>query len=844
MRSFNVTRGFFLVFILLTVVTSDVFARPGTDPSTSDVSTTARPTTAIVRRLEQLKDMEESTLKGWYELVKKFLHLIKSDNETLPLIIDYVEGKEHFHLPDSLLTLAKMNTAFLVLVGIGITYVVAMLFSGLFFLCCRYCGRCGAKDSQRQRSSLGCWRTTHKFCLVVMIAFLVVPFICMCIINEHMKQSLPSAKSNATEVFTILIDYANETQDEISRFAKKMEEPNSDEKLHSLFQAKFASPLKEAISELLSEERLDEIKSIVNWLIAIKENYTEVTDTTSLSSAMQELKDKIGNIRQLIGNYCPDSNSELCSYDFKPLPVERINIEHDMARIENEFEKLVKYSDLQDVVDKIQNNTMLSDVFSEKSKDLRKLADDLKPQRKEEFEKIVKKINLTIDEIKLNLGYAKKTVDNALVETDSYEIYRWWAMFGIALLLIIPVVFLVLGLICGCCGYEKDRHPTKRSSVSNCGGCCLILAVYCFFLIASILMLLTVGLFVAGGNLEIFVCAPLYQDELTILDQVKERVAALQTDDLKNIVPSKILKECQEDQPIFQVLDLPALASDNTTLSEHIRAKLEASDISPGLRKTIYQKTDEIKKYFDNFTEALNLTEMKDFPELLQSTSKNTKATISEFSDVVKSSLGKDGSDPERLEELNKFVSQLLRDINDWEMKLNNLSSTLKHISEEADFYKDKIRQLREDLNEIEQKLPVMVEKHLLQFTVGYVEDIVQKFKSSIGRCNPIWVSFDTARTVVCQFVVNPVNGYWFGLGWSLLFIIPTIIFAVKLSRHYIKMKYDDDIYIHDSGEAVPLEEMNRSKPFSYTNPGGGWMPHNYVVHPASGNQARQFNYK
>lgn len=844
MGSFNMTGGFLLAFLLLTAVTSNVFARPGTDPSSSDESTTAKPTTAIVRRLEQLKDMEESTLKGWYELVKRFLHLIKSDNETLPLIIDYIQGKEHFQLPDSLMTLAKMNTAFLVLVGIGIAYVVAMLFSGLFFLCCRYCGRCGAKDSQRQRSTLGCWRTTHKFCLVVMIAFLVVPFICMCIINEHMKQSLPSAKSNATEVFNILIDYANDTQDEINRFGKDIETPKSDEQLHNLFQSKFLSPVKEEISELISEERLDEIKSIVNWLIAIKENYTEVTDTTSLSSAMQELKNKIGNIRQLMREYCHESSHELCSYSFRELPVEDINIERDMAPIENEFEKLVKYSDLQDVIDKIQNNTMLSDVFSEKSKDLRKLADDLKPQRKKEFEKIVKKVNETIDQIKLTLGYSKKDVEDALAKTNGYEIYRWWTMFGVALALIIPVAFLILGLICGCCGYEKDRHPTKRSSVSNCGGCCLILAVYCFFVMASVLMLLTVGLLIAGGNMEIFVCAPLYEDDLTILDQVKERVDALQTDDMKNITPSKILRECKEDRPIFEILDLPGLATNNTTLSEHMRAKLEQSDISPGLNKTIYQKTEEIKKYFDNFTEALNLTEMKYFPEMLQNTSKSTKAKILEFSVIVNSALEKEGGDAGNLEDLNRFVSQLLRDISDWEMKLNNLSSTLKHISEEADFYKDKISRLREDLIEVEKKLPQMVENHILQFTVGYVEDTLQKFKSNIGRCNPVWVSFDTARTVVCQFVVNPINGYWFGLGWSLLFIIPTIIFAVKLSRHYIKMKYDDDMYIHDSGEAVPLEELNRSKPFSYTNPGGGWMPHNYVVHPASGNQARQFNYK
>jgi len=35
-------------------------------------------------------------------------------------------------------------------------------------------------------------------------------------------------------------------------------------------------------------------------------------------------------------------------------------------------------------------------------------------------------------------------------------------------------------------------------------------------------------------------------------------------------------------------------------------------------------------------------------------------------------------------------------------------------------------------------------------------------------------------------------NGFWFGLGWGLLFFIPTIIIAIKTSNYYRKMNEEE----------------------------------------------------
>lgn len=37
-------------------------------------------------------------------------------------------------------------------------------------------------------------------------------------------------------------------------------------------------------------------------------------------------------------------------------------------------------------------------------------------------------------------------------------------------------------------------------------------------------------------------------------------------------------------------------------------------------------------------------------------------------------------------------------------------------------------------------------------------------------------------------------NGFWFSIGFCLLFFIPAIIFNVKLAKHYRRMTYERDM--------------------------------------------------
>ncbi|KFM78678.1 Prominin-1, partial [Stegodyphus mimosarum] len=407
-------------------------------------------------------------------------------------------------------------------------------------------------------------------------------------------------------------------------------------------------------------------------------------------------------------------------------------------------------------------------------------------------------------------------------------------MFAIAAILLVPVAFLSLGLICGCCGYEKERHPTKRSTSSNCGGLCLILAVYIFFLISSALMVVTILLFVIGGNCQTFVCIPLFQPNFEVLDQMKEKLTSYHNDSIfKDMKPSKLLKDCNDNKGIIVALGL------NTSDPEKFLSKVDSGnsdEIDEKLKKALLEITSEIREKLHQFTNDLNLKEMKDLPQKLQESLRSSKANISAFINDIKAALAEDsnGDVSETLRFVDESAADLFSEVDEFEKKLNNFSTTLLNIYSEADNYKAKIREIEENLNDVEERLPKVIKTHLFQ-AVASSSGWTDKMEN-VGRCYPFWLAFDIARTAICEFVVDPINGFWFGLGWALVFIIPTIFFSVKLSRYYLRMKYDDDPYIHDSGEAIPLEDMSRAKPFSYINPGATtWMfnqHQNYMVHP------------
>lgn len=66
--------------------------------------------------------------------------------------------------------------------------------------------------------------------------------------------------------------------------------------------------------------------------------------------------------------------------------------------------------------------------------------------------------------------------------------------------------------------------------------------------------------------------------------------------------------------------------------------------------------------------------------------------------------------------------------------------------------------------------------------------------------------ALDSAVDVfLCRYIIDPMNLFWFGIGKATIFLLPAIIFAVKLAKYYRRMDSED---VYDDGETVPMKNL------------------------------------
>ncbi|XP_063435672.1 prominin-1-A-like [Mytilus trossulus] len=77
----------------------------------------------------------------------------------------------------------------------------------------------------------------------------------------------------------------------------------------------------------------------------------------------------------------------------------------------------------------------------------------------------------------------------------------------------------------------------------------------------------------------------------------------------------------------------------------------------------------------------------------------------------------------------------------------------------------------------------------LLSYIDSYIDQVRYLIYNELAACSPIWNLWDSLTTTFCNYTIDPLNGFWFALGWGLLFCIPLIIIGIKLSNYYRRMK-------------------------------------------------------
>ncbi|XP_051473861.1 prominin-1 isoform X12 [Apus apus] len=406
---------------------------------------------------------------------------------------------------------------------------------------------------------------------------------------------------------------------------------------------------------------------------------------------------------------------------------------------------------------------------------------------------------------------------------EQYDFYRWLGCLILCCMVVLILVFYYLGLLCGTCGFDKQASPTTRGCISNTGGNFLMAGVGFSFLFSWVLMVVVVLTFVTGGNVEKLVCEPFEDKTLfKVLDTPyllnKHWKNYLSGILFKNpnidLTFEKVYSDCKENKGIYTSLHLEHLFNINeflniTMYTEDVALKIEHIQIN--LSKIIL--LDDIgKESLLNFSSS-GLQGINFAAYLAEINKSVTKVDLLSFANDLEARA--DQLPKGALENALKGHANNIRMIHN--QQVVPLEQAMKYVKARSTLNQS-IRLLKRTSSELTAKVKnvigavntaqflinnnaslviVQETKKYMDTIVGYFEQYVAWVKESIATevapCKPIANVVDTAVDIfLCSYITDSVNTFWFGLGGSSMFLIPAIIFAVKLSKYYRRMDTED----------------------------------------------------
>ncbi|XP_027747019.1 prominin-1 isoform X9 [Empidonax traillii] len=782
-----------------------------------------------------------------FKIVHAFLYLVQPNSFPQDLIRKVAQqqlgnSRGDYQKPENVvLTLQAIyyEIGFIVSAALGLLFILLLPLVGLCFCMCRCCDNCGGEMHQRQKKNADCQRSCFATFLFVASLIISVGVLCAYAANQHLTNQVRGAKKLVNSNFKDLKIFLNDTPAQIdylvSQYNTAKDKALSDlnnvgPMLGIRVQEQLGKEVRPALDAALSmagairetKEALENVSVSVEVLQEGTERlHTNLTDVKMHLS--NTLNDSACNAAQAAStcNIIRNSLSQLnVNANFSGLP----GVSSQLAKVNDvlkiDLSSLVQkgYAAFNDTPDLVVNQTrnILSAVPYIKSM-LESIGSNITT-----FTKALP-VEKILADLMVYLTQSEAYVQDYFPLVEQYDFYRWLGCLILCCMVVLILVFYYLGLLCGTCGYDKHASPTTRGCISNTGGNFLMAGVGFSFLFSWVLMTVVVLTFVTGGNVEKLVCEPFEDKNLFkvldtpyLLNQHWKNYLAgiLFKNPNVNLTFEKVYSDCKENKGIYTSLHLEYLFNINEFLNvsmytEDVALKIEHIQIN--LSKIIL--LDEIgKENLLNFSSSG--IDGIDFSAYLTEINKSvTKVDLLSFANDLEARA--DQLPKGALENALKGHANSIRMIHN--QQVVPLEQAMKYVKARSTLNQS-IRLLKRTSSELMVKVKNVISavntaqflinnnasqvivqetKKYMDTIVGYFEQYTEWVKESIAMevaaCKPIANVIDTAVDIfLCSYITDSVNTFWFGLGGSSMFLIPAIIFAVKLSKYYRRMDTED----------------------------------------------------
>ncbi|XP_065130031.2 prominin-1-A isoform X2 [Paramisgurnus dabryanus] len=785
-----------------------------------------------------------------FNMMHAFLFVVQPNPFPEDLVIRVAKDKfeaiqSEYQKPENIvLTLQVIyyDIGFVVCAALGLLFTVLLPLVGLFFCLCRCCDNCGGEMHQRQRKNADCLRGLLTTLLLTTTFIITAGVLCAYAANQNLSSQLKSMRRLVKNNLKDLHTFANQTPSQIDYLISQY----GTVKNHVIYDLENVGSL---LGGRIQEELGKDVQPALDTALSMYATMRDTKDALeNVSLTLETLQDGTGKlqanlsaVRGSLSNalndpVCADIRSpaaDVCRNIRRTLP--RLDIAANYSSLPNVTDQLDKVNgvlktDLRRIVEK--GFTSFNDTPAMVMEQTRNVVEGVRGLLNDIGSNITNftkrfPVNSTLTNFTKMITHTHSQIEDIYPQIDQMDFYRWICCITLCCMVVLILAFNFLGLLCGILGFDRHTSPTTRGCVSNTGGNLLMAGVGFSFMFSWVLMGVITTLFLAGGNLEKLVCEPFQTRQLfKVLD-----TPYLIQSSMKNFIPGYLFNDpdmdltvdslysnCKDNRGIYKALNLEKIfnisAFFNTSIySKDVSRKFEEMKVD--LRGIVLLET-EGKQNLINYTET-DINKIK-FAAYLEELKKGvTSIDLLSFAG-----------------ELDTQADQLVK---------GTLQTALKgHANTVRQIYNQQVIPLEKSMSTLNQSirflertasdLPVRVTEVLAavdaaqflisrnatwvvnQETEKYKQTIIGYFKQymdwigtslsmEVATCKPFSNIVDTVEILGCSFLLDSMNTFWFGLGCSTLFLLPSIILSVKLAKFYRRMDTED---VYDDIETIPMK--------------------------------------
>ncbi|OXB75506.1 UNVERIFIED_CONTAM: hypothetical protein H355_016567 [Colinus virginianus] len=741
-----------------------------------------------------LEEPSSSTL-GLVRMVHGFLQLVQPHGLPLGLIADLAQTQGRVVSEEQKKELLHYELGFLVCVAIGLLFAVLVPLVGCCFCCCRCCGRCGGRMSQKQSRRMLSRRRVLYSAVLLLSALLLAGDVCAFISNSRFSQSVSSAFPNINSTVHDLHSYllsipqaclhpkrgTRGRQPHGCRLGGVPEEspPPTDAPSLPLQQVNFVIDSSNVPLDISNDslQMMETLASTFGTINSTHQHLEELQGTYDgqLGTLRARIEDTLQRCGQPCGTVSPNGVAFRANYSTVPSVEGQLEVLRDVldSGIEGDLEVV---NVLEQVTKKVQEQSR--DVVRKTQEQLGHIRQEiLSLQDQLPLQNIEENAGNLVNQTSAVLGDHQKTITNL-------DGVRWSVCALLCCMVLLVVLCNTCGLLLGPLGHKESTPPTKRSCLSNAGGNFFMAGVGFSFIFSWLLMLLVLLTFFLGGNIYMLVCESWRSQQLFQLMDTPGLIPGFNLsevlgDESGTITFSQIYRQCQQDAALWQTL--------------HLDQKVSLDELL-----NISQYTEEMSAAFQKLNVTLPpISVLNDSQrELLLNACRdaqppNFTLTLQQLDQGITA-----GSLQELAMELEQLVDNAGADV---QGDLKADAAELRELDRELDTsFSGLLKTLKENIQLVQSQAAQLEEtwaflEELLGFFETYIAWAKSTLRRDVARCKPVAQSLDNVEAIACDHILDSLNTFWFSLGWCTVFLLPSIILAVRLAKFYRRMNTDDD---------------------------------------------------